>query len=317
MTVDERTLRESLAIYANGVVTTSSDVERMQIDLQKRLGPKGTGTRTRLLIAAAAVLLLIAALAGGTVWLRRTEPTIPATPQGLGPLPAIMFDEDATGSNLVSIRPDGTMSRLVDQQNIFDLATAGWTHQWRIEGATLLRDSLGPQGQVCRGTVPWAVESDGVIRYDTTVLEGPGCPSASEPPLLSTRLSPASEGGRNFHSDTGSQARPVIDAVQLNGVWLLQGSGLLLASDEVRGGVGAKYRLDDDGDIDIAPDATGRLTVSPDGRMTLTSDRCADTTLSNIVSTGTNTRSTMTMTVTSDPCNRFGTSGVLTWIKVL
>ena len=43
----------------------------------------------------------------------------------------------------------------------------------------------------------------------------------------------------------------------------------------------------------------------------------ANTTLSNVMSTGTNTRSTMTMTVTSDPCNRFGTSGVLTWIKVL
>src|SRR6478752_2903226 len=165
MTVDERTLRESLATYANGVVMTSSDVDRMQTDLQKRLGPKRNGTRTRLLLAAAAVLLLIAAVAGGTLWLRRTEPTIPATPQGVGPLPAITFDEDATGSNLVSIR---------------------------LDGATLVRDSVGPQGQVCRGTVPWAVESDGVIRYDTTVLEGPGCPSASEPPTLSTRLSPAS-----------------------------------------------------------------------------------------------------------------------------
>ena len=113
------------------------------------------------------------------------------------------------------------------------------------------------------------------------------------------------------------QGRPVTDAVQLNGVWLLQGSGLLLASNEVRGGVGAHYRLDDDGDIDIAPDATGSLTVSPEGRITLTSDGCADTTLSNVMSTGINTRSTMTMTVTSDPCNRFGTSGVLTWIKVL
>jgi len=317
MTVDERTLRESLATYANGVVMTSSDVDRMQTDLQKRLGLKGNGTRTRLLLAAAAVLLLIAALAGGTLWLRRTETTIPATPQGVGPLPAITFDEDATGSNLVSIRPDGTMSRLVDQQNVFDLATAGWTHHWRVDGTTLVRDSVGPQGQVCRGTVPWAVESDGVIRYDTTVLEGPGCPSASEPPTLSTRLSPASEGGRQLRSDGGGQSKPVIDAVQLNGVWLLQGSGLLLASDEVRGGVGAQYRLDDDGDIDIAPDAKGRLTVSPEGRITLTSDGCADTTLSNVVSTGIDTRSTMTMTVTSDPCVRFSGSGVLTWIKVL
>ncbi len=40
MTVDERTLRESLSTYANGVVTTSSDMDRMHTDLQQRLGPK-------------------------------------------------------------------------------------------------------------------------------------------------------------------------------------------------------------------------------------------------------------------------------------
>jgi len=320
MTVDERTLRESLATYANGVVMSSSDIDRMHTELQQRLGPKRKGSRTWLLIAAAAVLLLVVAVATGTVWLRQTEPAIPAKPaipQGVGPLPAITFDEDATGSNLVSMRPDGTMSRLVAQENIFDLATTGWTLHWRIDGATLVRDGVSHQGQACRGTVTWAVESDGVIRYDTTVLEGPGCPSPSEPPALSTRLSPASEGGRKLSVDAPGQGKPVTEAVQLNGVWLLQGSGLLLASNEVRGGVGADYRLDDDGDIDTAPDATGILTVSPEGRITLTSDGCAETTLSNVKSTGTNTRSTMTMTVTSDPCKRFGTSGVMTWIKVL
>ena len=57
---------------------------------------------------------------------------------------------------------------------------------------------------------------------------------------------------------------PVIEPVQLNGVWLLRGTGLLLASDEVTNN-GADYLLDDDGDIDRAPDAQGRLAVGTDG----------------------------------------------------
>ena len=80
---------------------------------------------------------------------------------------------------------------------------------------------------------------------------------------------------------------------------------------------GADYLLDDDGDIDRAPDAQGKLAVGADGLVTLTSPACADTKLGHPVLHGTSVRSSLTMTVEDDPCNRFGGNTVLTWIKVL
>lgn len=77
-------------------------------------------------------------------------------------------------------------------------------------------------------------------------------------PTTSTRLSPVSEAGRRLTDNGSDLAQPVIDPVQLNRVWLLQDTGLLLAADEVTNN-GADYLLDDDGDIDQAPDAKGRL----------------------------------------------------------
>jgi hypothetical protein len=164
--------------------------------------------------------------------------------------------------------------------------------------------------------VPWSPESDGVIRYETTLLEGSGCTSTSEPPALSTRLSPSSEAGRKLRpkSDRG---QPVSDITQLNGVRLLKGTGLLLASDLTAGAGAADYFLDDDGDIDVAPDAKGSLAVATDGRITLTSTGCAETVLENAQATGIDTLSAWTVTVVSDPCKRFSGETVLTWFKVL
>jgi hypothetical protein len=99
-------------------------------------------------------------------------------------------------------------------------------------------------------------------------------------------------------------------------VWLLRGTGLLLASDEVTNDR-ADYLLDNDGDIDQAPDASGRLAVGSDGLVTLTSSSCRDTRLGHAVLHGTSVRNSLTMTVESDPCNRFGDNTNLTWIKVL
>jgi hypothetical protein len=316
MTVDERRLAESLATYANGVEMTTSDVERMQRDLHGRLGRSPRPSRRNQLLVAAAVLILVAAVAAGTVWLRRSEPTIPAAPQGLGPLPAITLDEDATGSNLVATRPDGTQSRLVAERDIVHPSSNGWSLRWRIEGSTLVRDGVSPEGQACRGTVPWSSESDGVIRYQTTVLEGPGCPSISEPPALSTRLSPSSEAGRRLTPKSGT-GQSVTDVTQLNGVWLLQGTGQLLAVDRTAGADVADYFLDDDGDIDVAPDVRGIVAVGANERIILTSTGCAETVLDNARATGVETRSALTVTVMSDPCNRFGGATVLTWVKVL
>jgi hypothetical protein len=317
MSLDERRLREALTRYGEGAVMTTSDVDRMQRELHDRIGRGNRAPRRRLILAAAAVLLLIVAVAAGTVWLRRPAPTVPAAPPGIGVLPAINLNVEATGfANLYAIRPDHTLTSFDTARALVHPVPGGWTVGWRVDGNMVINDAVDAQGRACRATGPWRAESDGVIVFDTAVLEGPGCTGTSAPPATSTRLSPASEAGRNLSDDGSDLALPVIDPVQLNGVWLLRGTGLLLASDEVTNN-GADYLLDDDGDIDRAPDAQGRLAVGTDGQVTLTSSSCADTKLGHAVLHGTSVRSTLTMTVEADPCNRFGGNTVLTWIRVL
>jgi hypothetical protein len=321
MSLDEQTLRESLATYANGVVMTTSDVDRMQKDLQPRLRTARGSGRRRLLIAAAAVLLLIAAIAAGTLWLRRAEPVVPAappSPQGLGPIPAITMEVDATGSNLGALHADGTAGNFPGESNIVHPTPSTSTLRWHVDGGSGITEFVDSQGRRCTKTAAFIAVSEGVIRFAAGRLEGPACDSTASPPSTVTWLSPASATGIALKADSGGQPLPVTDAVQLNGVWLLEGTGLLLASDQVRGGSGeADYRLDDDGDIDVAPDATGSLTLATDKRITLTSNGCADTVLENPASTGIDTRSALTMTVAADPCKRFGGKTVLTWVKVL
>jgi hypothetical protein len=317
MSLDERRLSEALTKYGEGVVMSTSDVDRMQREFHDRIGRGNRAPRRRLILAAAAVLLLIVAVAAGAVWLRRPAPLVPAEPQGVGPLPSMALIVDATGfSNLFAMRPDHTATVFDYARAIVHPVPGGGTLGWRVDGNTMITDGADAQGRACRATGPWRAESDGLIVFDTAVLEGLGCTAASLPAATSTRLSPASEAGRNL-SETGSDlALPVIEPVQLNGVWLLRGTGLLLASDEVTNN-GADYLLDDDGDIDRAPDAQGRLAVGTDGLVTLTSSSCADTKLGHAVLHGTSVRSTLTMTVEADPCNRFYGSTVLTWIRVL
>jgi hypothetical protein len=317
MSLDERRLREALTTYAEGAVMTSSDVDRMQAELHDRIGNGNRAPRRRLILAAAAVLLLIVAVAAGTVWLRDPAPTVPADPQGLGVLPAINLTVDATGfSNLVAVRPDHTLTSFDNARALVHPVPGIPPVGWRVDGNMMVNDGVDPQGRACRVTGPWRAESDGVVVFDTAVLDGPGCTGTSLPPATSTRLSPASDAGRNLPETGSDPAVPVSDPVQLNGVWLLRGTGLLLASDEVTDN-GADYLLDDDGDIDRAADTQGRLAVGTDGLVTLTSPSCGDTKLGHVVLHGTSVGSSLTMTVEDDPCHRFGGNTVLTWIRVL
>lgn len=316
MSLDEEQLAEALASYAEEAVMTTSDVDRMQREFRIRIGNGHRAPRRRIILAAAAVLLLIVAGATGALWLRHPAPPVPTDPQGFGQLPAITLDIDATGTSLTAVRPDHTLTSFYSARDIVHPVPAGWTVRWRLEGPTVITDGVSPQGLACRGAGPWRAQSDGVIVFDTAVLDGPGCTATTAPPATSTRLSPATGAGRKL-TDSGSDlALPVIDPVQLNGVWLLEGTGLLLATDEVTNN-GADYLLDDDGDIDQETDAKGSLAVGSDGTMTLTSPSCAETKLSHAVLHGTSARSSLTVTVTADPCHRFGGTTVLTWVRVL
>jgi hypothetical protein len=314
---DERRLSDALTTYAEGVVMTTSDVDRMQRELHDRIGRGNRAPRRRLILAAAAVLLLILAVTAGTVWLLRPAPTLPAAPQGLEPWPGTSLVVDATGSSkLVVLRPDHTMAVFDTARALVHPVPVGGTLGWRIDGNMMINDAVDPQGRACRATGPWRAEAEGVTVFDTAVLEGPGCTGTSSPPTTSTRLSPASDAGKKIADSASDPALPVTDPVQFDGVWLLKGTGLLLAFDEVpnRGG---GYLLDDDGDIDRAPDTQGKLEMGADGLVTLTSPSCDDTKLRHPVLHGSSARSSLTITVEDDPCDWFGGNTVVTWIKVL
>jgi hypothetical protein len=297
---------------------TTSDVDRMQQGLHNRIGTGSRPPRRHVLIAAAAVLLVIVAVAAGTLWLRQPAPAVPAAPQGSQPLPGVSRVVDATGSSrLVALRADHTMT-------VYDTAAAlvhpvpgsGGMSAWHVDGTVMIRDGADSQGRACRATGPWRSESDAVIVMDTAVLEGPGCTGASMPAATATRLSPGSDAAQNL-ADSGSEpAVPVTDPAQFNGVWLLRGTGLLWAVDELPNNAGG-YLLDDDGDIDRAPDAQGKIELGPDGLLILTTSACDNPKFRHPVLHGTSARRSLTMTVEDDSCNWFQGNTSLTWIKVL
>jgi hypothetical protein len=108
---------------------------------------------------------------------------------------------------------------------------------------------------------------------------------------------------------------PVNDSVQIEGIWLLLGTGLLLATDELTD-AGSDYLLDHDGDLDRTPDARGHL-VAADGRITMSGAACGETVVANTVIHGSALESSLTATVVADPCRWFGGRTTLLWVREL
>lgn len=334
MSTDTHRLGEALKTYANGVEMTASDVDRMQHELHDRLGQGRRPRRSRIILAAAAVLLLVAGVVGGTAWLRRpptTAPAVPSGPSGWGTQDGIWFLTAQSSQSgqfpdaLASVRAAGTESDFPGAQPLVHPVTPAPAWPWRMEGPNYVLDGTDQQGQLCRSTAARHDQGVGRTDFDSATLEGPGCGgTTSGPPIGAFRLSPVSEasveGARQvLDARSGNTVTaPITDPVQLDGIWLLAGTGVLLASDEANNG-GSDYLLDDDGNIDTSPDDRGQLTVGSDGRITLASPGCADTVMANTVLRGATamTDLVLTATVVADPCNRFGGQTALSWIRVL
>lgn len=337
MSVDEQQLQQALTTYGEGIEMTTSDVDRMQRDLHDRLGRRRRPRRSHIIVAAAAVFLLVAGVVGGSAWLRRaptTAPAVPSGPSGWGTQDGLWFLSSQSGPSsqsgqppdaLAAVRAAGTESDFSGAQPLVHPVSPAPAWPWRMEGPNYVLDSTDQQGQLCRSTAPRYDQGDGRTNFDSATLDGPGCGTAtSGPPISAIRLSPVSEasveGARQLLDarSGNSVTAPMTDPVQLDGIWVLAGTGVVLASDEATGG-GSDYLLDDDGDIDSAPDVRGQLTVGSDGRITLTSSGCADTVMVNAALRGATamTELVLTATVAADPCNRFGGRTALTWIRVL
>src|SRR5689334_1890138 len=112
MSIVERQVTDALSRYAEGVVVSTSDIDRMQDDLHRRVQPPHS-RRWRLAAAVAAAVLLIAAVAGGAWWLRKPADPVPVSPQPGGSLIGLwkFANTDNTRfQTMFVIRPDGTAS---------------------------------------------------------------------------------------------------------------------------------------------------------------------------------------------------------------
>jgi hypothetical protein len=183
------------------------------------------------------------------------------------------------------------------------------------DGQYVLVDGTDVQGRACHSVIAIVRHSDGFLAQGPQTLTGPGCSSSSPDGSTLTRLSPASAAARELPAATEGPPMSVTDAVQLDGVWLLQETGLVLAADETVGP--AAYLLDKDGDIDAAPDGQGGVTVGADGHIVLSSEACGETTLGRAEVRGQAAEQTLTATVVADPCHWFDGHPTLVWTKVL
>lgn len=314
MSIDEVHISEALNRYANGVVMTSTDLDRMQEDLHRRLR-RSHNRRWRVVGAVAAALLLIAAIAGGAWWLRKPADPIPVAPPPQGSLTGLWKFENADplASSLFVIRSDNSVNAYANAQAIVQHIT-GDAFQISHDAQSFQLNGTNAQGQACRGH--WTITSpkDGLIKQGPQTFEGPGCDTTSNPESTITRLSPVSDAAKDLPVPTGEPPLPVTDTVQLDGVWLLQGTGVVLAVDEKASP--QAYVLDDDGDIDTNPDARGPITIQPDGVLILQSAGC-DTRLERAQVRGQGSNLSFTAQVAADTCARFGGRNILTWVRVL
>lgn len=313
MTLDERQVTEALARYAETVITSPQDVDRMQHDLRRNLDQsRRRGGRPPL--AVAAVLMLIAVIVGGAWWRHRPPAPVPATPSPVEPLTGLWKFTNPETKTLFVVRADNTF-RVNPNARALVRHLAAEPATVTTDGQLILVDSTDAQGQACRATQAVVSHSDGFVAEGPQTLTGPGCTSPSPYESTITRLSPASPATRDLPAAPEGPAMPVTDAVQLNGVWLLQGTGLVLVADETAGP--AAYLMDKNGDIDAAPDAQGAVSVGADGRLVLGNGGCGDSTLGRAELRGQGADQTLIATVVADPCTWFDGHATLVWIKVL
>jgi hypothetical protein len=314
MSIDERRVHEALTSYAEGVVMTSTDVDRMQRDLHRRLREGRRPGGRRVLLAAAAAVLVVAAVVAGVWWVRKPAAPVPATPPPAGSLTGLWKFSNALATSLFVITDDNTATEYPNSVALLR-RIAGDPVRVTNDGRTIGVEGRDAQGQLCRTEQAIVAQSDGFVAQGVQTLTGPGCPVSTQPESTLVRLSPASAATRDLPVSTEEPGMPVTDAVQLNGVWLLQGTGLVLAVDEKAGP--AAYLMDNDGDIATAPDAQGAVSVEPNGQVVLAGSGCGTSTLGRAEVRGQGVQQSLTATAVADPCGLFDGRSTLVWIRVL
>jgi len=261
MTLQDRDLERALANLAAEVVLERADVDAAFTDFTERSTRASHRRRGQRLAAAAAAMVLL--LGGATTYWAvsdrgtdRRPPPVPAV------TPSVISAQDMvglwTGLGLWTFYADGTGGY---SNNADTLETP---FHYTLKGNKLgVRDATG-----CDFSFRLTSYREGKLAGD--VLEFCG---NTAPPVSLLRLSPASPSGREIPMFSMTGATPVRRVAQVGGVWIMPGTGMLLAIDGSR----ATYALDDRGNLARSPRDSGTVAVSSDGTVTLTSSQSPST----------------------------------------
>ena len=272
MTIDDRDIQRALITLADDGYPLGADVERAYQEFQARASRAEQRKRaTNLAIAAgvAGILgvggLLAYQRAGDTANEDRLQPATPTTSttqlasqQDLLGIWAVDADWINGGFPwLWTFNADGSGSSSPHA----DTAQDAWAY-------TLSGNKIGVQDRVGGCRYSYTVKQFDAGALDLGVVNHCG---NTGPEIYLTRLSPASPAGMSLDMPSMTDATPLRDVADVGGVWLMQGSGMLLAI-EADNPARVTYRLDDKGAL--ARDPLDQGTVELDGRagLTLSSD---------------------------------------------
>jgi hypothetical protein len=313
MNANEERVAQALHRYAQGVVMSSTDLDRMQRTLHRRLGQPPQLWR-RPLVAVAAAIVLLAAVLGGVWWLRKAPDPVPVSPQPAGSLTGLWKFTNPLTSSLFVVRSDGTTSEYPDA-SVLVRHTVDISSRVTDQGQRILVDFTDTQGRACRTEQAVVDRRDGFVAQGVQTLTGPGCDRSTQPESTLTRLSPPAQAARDLPVTTEGPSTSITDPVQLDGVWLVEGTGTVVAMDERTGP--AAFVLDDHAYLDPAPKAQGSISIAPDGEVALDDSRCGALRLQRAELRGQAVGQTMTATVAADPCRWFEGRSTVTWVRVL
>ena len=296
MTIDDRDIQRALTTLADDGYPLGIDVEQAYQEFRARASRAEQRKRVTHLAIAAGVAGILGV--GGLLAYQRAG-------------------DNEDKDRLQPATPTTSTTQLASQQDLLgiwavdaDWLTGGfpWLWTFNADGSgtgsphadtaenawvySLSGNSIGAEDHPGGCRYSWTVREFDAGALDLGVVDHCG---NTGPGIYLTRLSPASPAGTSLDMPPMTDATPLRDVAEVGGVWLMQGSGMLLAI-EADNPAGATYRLDDKGALardpidqgTVALDGRGGLTLSSDSRQA--ADGCTDAngpgvTMKNVVIT--------------------------------
>jgi hypothetical protein len=273
MTLQDRDLERALALLADDVSLAREDVDAAYSVFAQRLARATVRRRRQRLVAACAAAVLC--VGGAAAYLagshhgkdllqpaKRSTSTSQASVISAADLVGVwqMHAEWASApGSLWTFYADGS-GGYSNNANVLEVPM-----QYSLRGAGLgMHDVTG-----CGFSYHLTQYSVGTLTAEVRDHCGNNGPGMSW-----VRLSPASSAGKAIPMPSMTGATPVRTLAQVGGVWLMPGTGMLVAID-TRDPAHVTYSLDDRGDLARGPRDSGVVTLGPSGVLTLASSKPA------------------------------------------